>query len=163
MYSVPATPTTEIAHLSLATPPPTPPISLLPIHTRARAFLRATCNSTSEIAGRALERDIIRGFVTSFAQAEADDTPRTLYISGSPGTGKTALVNSVLRDLEEADESRLRVVSVNCMALNNADELWDRLLEELSDGKKGKGRGKKSKGHEAVSKALADLDSQWYT
>ena len=92
---------------------------------------------------------------------EDDQIPKTLYISGSPGTGKTALVNSVLRDLEqESGHSRLRVVAMNCMALNSVDELWDRLLEELVDTKKRKAREKKSKGLEAVIKVLLKLDCQ---
>ena len=94
---------------------------------------------------------------------EDGQIPKTLYISGSPGTGKTALVNSVLRDLEqESGHSRLRVVAMNCMALNSVDELWDRLLEELVDTKKRKAREKKSKGLEAVIKVLLKLDCQWY-
>lgn len=98
-------------------------------------------------------------------QMEVDDTGAsavntTLYISGSPGTGKTALVNSVLRDLES--EPGLKVVSVNCMALNNVDALWDHLLDELMDGKKVKGWGKKPRGREAVLKALSEIrHSRW--
>jgi cell division control protein 6 len=92
---------------------------------------------------------------------DASTMETTLYISGSPGTGKTALVNSVLRDLESGPD--LKVVSVNCMALNNVDALWNHLLDELLDGKKVKGRGKKPKGREAVLKALSDMHhSRWY-
>ena len=94
---------------------------------------------------------------------EDDQVPKTLYISGSPGTGKTALVNSVLRDLEhESGQSRLRVVAMNCMALNSLDEFWDRLLEELVGRKKRKARKKKSKGLEAVICTLLELDCRWY-
>ena len=90
----------------------------------------------------------------------ATNTSTTLYISGSPGTGKTALVNSVLRDLET--ESRPKIMFINCMALNNVDALWDRLLEEFMDGKKVKlGRGKKPRGREAVLKAIFDMDCRW--
>lgn len=92
---------------------------------------------------------------------EYDTQCATLYISGSPGTGKTALVNSVLRDLES--EVELQVISINCMALANLDELWDRLLEELEDGKQTRGRGKKPRSCEAVRKALSEMQSKWYT
>ena len=76
--------------------------------------------------------------------------------------GKTALVNSVLEELE----AEVHVIIVNCMALNNVDELWNRLLEELQvESKAGKGRGKKSpskaKGRDAVLKALTQLKTQW--
>ncbi|KAJ7899034.1 P-loop containing nucleoside triphosphate hydrolase protein [Mycena leptocephala] len=126
---VPATPTAEIAQLTLATPPPTPPNSLLPIHARARALLRATCNSpATEMAGRDSERAAISAFFASLID-HADAVEHTsLYISGSPGTGKTALVNSVLRTL---DINQVKVITINCMALNSVDTLWERLIEEL--------------------------------
>ncbi|KIM78909.1 hypothetical protein PILCRDRAFT_38396, partial [Piloderma croceum F 1598] len=127
---IPPTPTTEIAHLSLSTPPPTPIHTTQPTHARARALLRATCNSSSaQIAGREVEREAVKAFAESFLHDDDSNTPTTLYISGSPGTGKTALVNSVLRPY--SNDSNLRIISINCMALNNLDELWDRIVEEL--------------------------------
>lgn len=91
-----------------------------------------------------MERQVIKNFLS-----RDDKDTTTLYISGSPGTGKTALVNSILCEFQSD------VVSINCMALNSVDELWDRMAEEL-DGKQG--RGKKVKGREAVLKALEELD-----
>jgi cell division control protein 6 len=111
-----------------------------------------------------VEREVIKAFIADdnddMSQCDGegkDTTPSTLYISGSPGTGKTALVNSVLRDFH----TELRIVSINCMALNSVDELWVRIVEELGDGEK-KGRGKKLKGKEAVLKVLKEMDGWWY-
>ncbi|KAJ8518123.1 hypothetical protein ONZ45_g4744 [Pleurotus djamor] len=145
---VPATPDTVLQR-TLATPPPTPPTSLLPIYARARALLRATSNNTAtNIAGRDSERDIIQMFITGVSTS-------SLYISGSPGTGKTALVNTIIRDHEESDQ--LKVITINCMALNNVDALWAQLAEELDgNGKrKASARSKKVKGREAVEALLA--------
>ncbi|KAJ7141510.1 P-loop containing nucleoside triphosphate hydrolase protein [Mycena epipterygia] len=156
---VPATPTAEIAQLTLATPPPTPPNSLLPIHVRARALLRATCNSdATEMAGRASERAAISAFFASLID-EADVVEHTsLYISGSPGTGKTALVNSILRTL---NVEQVKVITINCMALNSVDVLWERLIEELGDTgdkkRKTAGRPKKSQGRDTVDALLTML------
>lgn len=164
----------EIDHLALSTPPPTPPTSLLPLHARARACLRATCNGNSnsaqsQIAGRVDEREAVRVFVTAFLRGseegegmeEVGEGATTLYISGAPGTGKTALVHAVLAEFEA--EARVRVVTVNCMALGSVDALWDRLLEELGDGGKGKGKkGVGRKGREGVVKALEGVSAQWY-
>ncbi|RDB16817.1 Cell division control protein 6 [Hypsizygus marmoreus] len=155
--SSPATPTGEISHLAISTPPPTPPFSLLSIHARARALLRSTCNNTNTaIAGRDAERATINEFITSFL-GDSNDTndasSTSLYISGSPGTGKTALVNSVLRSIP----SEAKIVFINCMALNNVESLWDRLIEELEDSKKHKasGRAKKVKGRDAIESLLS--------
>jgi cell division control protein 6 len=79
-----------------------------------------------------------------------------LYISGLPGSGKTALVNSVLDKLDSSD---LKVISINCMALNGIDALWERLLEELDDKKKS--RTKQVSGQEAVERVLSTMKTQW--
>ncbi|KAJ7282967.1 hypothetical protein C8J57DRAFT_1219121 [Mycena rebaudengoi] len=95
--------------------------------------------AAADMAGRDSERAAISAFFSSL-ETEADLVEYTsLYISGSPGTGKTALVNSV--------------ISINCMALNSVDALWERLVEELggtSDKKrKTAGRVKKAQGRDA--------------
>ncbi|KAJ7647053.1 P-loop containing nucleoside triphosphate hydrolase protein [Roridomyces roridus] len=159
----PATPTAEIAHLTLATPPPTPPNSLLPIHVRARALLRATCNSpTTEMAGRDVERQLISAFFASLRDATDAVEHTSLYISGSPGTGKTALVNSVVRSL---GIDKVKVIMINCMALNSVDVLWERLIEELggTPDKKRKtaGRVKKVQGRDAVEALLSVATSKY--
>ncbi|KAG5220218.1 AAA ATPase [Salix suchowensis] len=117
---VPATPAAPISHIALATPPPTPPTTLLPTYARARALLRATCNNSSiQIAGRDAERAII----------------------SAPGTGKTALVNSILQELDD----HVKIVNINCMALKNVDELWGQLAEELDTNGKRKASARSRK------------------
>ncbi|KAG6837004.1 hypothetical protein H0H93_016464 [Arthromyces matolae] len=158
-----ATPDDEVSKLTIATPPPTPPTALLPLHARARALLRATCNSANaQIAGRDSERATILDFLTSFLNdpdVTSDVSPCTsLYVSGSPGTGKTALVNCVLREIT----TDAKVVFINCMALASIDSLWERLIEDLDTGRKAKtvGRSKKIKGREAVEALLSRYDKK---
>lgn len=137
----------------------------MPVHARARALLRSTCNNMNDsIAGRDEERAAIQHFITSFLTAtciEQDETETSLYISGSPGTGKTALVNSILR-LADIDASGIKIVSINCMALTSVDALWERLVEEF-DGSKRKlaVKSKKAKGKEAAMALLATLNTKW--
>jgi cell division control protein 6 len=161
--SSPATPTSEISHLAIVTPPPTPPTSLLSLHARARALLRSTCNNdATEVAGRDAERAVIQQFLTSFLGCSVtdDEQSTSLYISGSPGSGKTALVNSILRSLN----TDAKVIFINCMALNSVEALWDRLLEELQDGSKRKaaGKPKKTKVRDAVEALLSNSQTKWY-
>ncbi|KAF5351649.1 hypothetical protein D9756_007735 [Leucocoprinus leucothites] len=143
---------------SFATPPPTP-VSL-PLHTRARTLLRATCNSAdNEIAGRDTERGIIRDFISSFVDdstMDTDDAPATLYISGSPGCGKTALINSVLGHLNP-EANGVKIIFINCMALNDLDALWERMFEELDAARKQKSspsKSRKGKGRAAIESLL---------
>jgi cell division control protein 6 len=51
------------------------------------------------------------------ARSPTHDGTSVLYISGSPGIGKTALVYSILRTLDVT----VRVVSINCMALDSVN------------------------------------------
>lgn len=159
----PTTPATAISRLNVDTPPPTPSGLCLPIHARARALLRATCNSTASIAGRDSERGLITSFVDSFlvAKLNEDDLANpVLYISGSPGCGKTALVNTILTGVEvEMFENQVNVAMVNCMAMNSLDDVWDRLFEELGGNR---GKGKKGKSCDLVDGLLKRLQSKWY-
>ncbi|KAI0268618.1 hypothetical protein BC834DRAFT_866427 [Gloeopeniophorella convolvens] len=150
-----------MTQLGIQTPPPTPSTSL-PLHGRTRALLRATCNTSSEIAGRISERQSIRDFIAAFIGSRTDSgaTDPVLYISGSPGCGKTALVNSMLATFEaELLANSISTTLINCMALNGLDAVWDRLLEELGSSTK---RGCKTRSSEAVEGLLASQKSKWF-
>ncbi|KAN0091019.1 P-loop containing nucleoside triphosphate hydrolase protein [Tylopilus felleus] len=136
-----------------------PPVALLPIYARIRALLRSTCNGTFTITGRSTERDVIAKFIASACESDASHVPSksSLFISGTPGTGKTALVNSVLSGLEYCQD--LKVVTVNCMALNNVDNLWDCLCENIESSTLVKrNRGAKAKGKRLLDRILASQD-----
>ncbi|KAH7927512.1 P-loop containing nucleoside triphosphate hydrolase protein [Leucogyrophana mollusca] len=154
---IPNTPASSLSHLVISTPPPTPPVSLLPIYVRAKGVLRSVCSGSSSIAGREDERNTISSFITRDWDSTPDSAATSLYISGTPGTGKTALVNLVLRAIEtDEGTSRVKVMSVNCMALASIDALWERLSEEFCAGKSTKASAKstKPKGKQAIEKAL---------
>lgn len=121
------TPATSMSALALTTPPPTPHVTLLPIHARARALLRSTCNGNSAIAGRIVERELIKTFISS--SWEDPSTDSSLFVSGTPGTGKTAIINTVLAEL---GDSAVDVISVNCMAYQNVDALRDHLRDAFT-------------------------------
>lgn len=157
----PATPTAAIATLTLSTPPPTPPLALQPLHVRTRALLRATSNSISDMPGRDKEREIIETFITSFAQAtDTDNAATNLYISGSPGSGKTALVHSVLHSID-LSASKVEVVTLNCMGLKDVSVVLDRAYEALQSLKSEKRNAKGSKGKQSIKNLLASLRTKW--
>ncbi|KAK2467868.1 hypothetical protein APHAL10511_000163 [Amanita phalloides] len=142
---------------SLTTPPATPK-PLLPLYARVKALLRTTCNANATITCRDAECDVIMKFLQSFLSGEA--TQRCLYISGSPGTGKTALLNSVLRT---SKHDLCNVMTINCMTLKGVDALWQQLFDDLVSTNaelKKAARLKKLKGREAVEMALAALSKR---
>ncbi|KAL0062906.1 AAA ATPase [Marasmius tenuissimus] len=161
----PTTPATAISQITLATPPPTPSL-LLPIHARVRALLRPTCNDIHQLPGRESERAVITEFMNSFlgvcddTVTEADSAnTSTLFVSGTPGTGKTALITDIVQSLDQKTDT-LRVLVVNCMALNGMDALWERLLEDLQSVRKGRSKKPKVKGREGVEEVLKGLKTK---
>ncbi|KAF5392291.1 hypothetical protein D9757_001457 [Collybiopsis confluens] len=150
----------SFSSLAITTPPPTP-LNLLPLHARVRALLRPTYSRASSMPGRESEREIITEFLGRFIDHTDSNSSHSLYVSGPPGCGKTALINSVLDSLVER-LGDVRIVNINCMALVNLDALWDRLIDEF-DGilqKKRKSGVSKSKGREMVESMLSVASSR---
>jgi cell division control protein 6 len=114
----------------------------------------------SPLSGRATERALISEFIASFAGETKNPSSTqytSLYISGSPGTGKTAFVNSIIS--ESAMPATFRVVTVNCMALNDVGFLWSRLVDELSPTKITAKKAAKSV--DGVRQLLSACGSKW--
>ncbi|RPD78226.1 P-loop containing nucleoside triphosphate hydrolase protein [Lentinus tigrinus ALCF2SS1-7] len=159
-----STPATSLSQLSLATPPPSPPSALLPLQVRAKALLRPTCNGGPSLAGREQEKAAIEAFILGFIFGSSpSEDASALYISGAPGTGKTAMVNAVLASLaKQLQAQSTDVLAVNCMALDGVDSVWQRLAELFGTPKKTVGRGRKTKAtpQQIVEKALAASDQK---
>ncbi|KAG8747844.1 AAA ATPase [Ceratobasidium sp. 414] len=110
------------------TPPATPPTTLS-LHARARALLRP---GPGEVIGRERERAVLVDFLSSFASGSSSQSGgvhqySAAYISGAPGTGKTALVSDILRGITTDD---MRGIYVNCTGLKQEGSVWARVLEE---------------------------------
>lgn len=96
-----------------------------------KSFLRLSSSTTSSgakgtadecVIGREDEKAVLRSYLSLRSVADVG-----LYVSGPPGTGKTALVTAMGRDLEVEG---WRVILVGCMGLKVAD-MWPRLAEQL--------------------------------
>lgn len=101
-----------------------------------KSFLRLSSSSASDetdriIVGRAPEKHVLKQYLAS-QEAEVG-----MYISGPPGTGKTALVTAMGRDLrfgrQDGQGQAWNVVEVGCMGLKPVD-MWKRLAEGLACG-----------------------------
>ena len=84
-----------------------------------------------------------------------------MFISGAPGTGKTALVNAMIRGLS-VDHPEVQVIAINCMVLKDLDALWERMIEEFRDASNKRSFGKKSKSRDIVKSMLNALNVKWY-
>ncbi|KAI8076342.1 P-loop containing nucleoside triphosphate hydrolase protein [Halteromyces radiatus] len=60
--------------------------------------------------------------------------PGCLYISGSPGTGKTAMLNDVKRQMlnnNNKTKHHINIVMINCMSINEPKAIYTKLVTEL--------------------------------
>ncbi|XP_064180557.1 cell division control protein 6 homolog [Anguilla rostrata] len=69
----------------------------------------------------------IRSFLTDKVKL---GIPASLYISGAPGTGKTACLNCILQEMEDQLQSVQKVI-INCMRLRSSQSIFPLLVEQL--------------------------------
>lgn len=102
-------------------------------YKQLKSFLRLSTSFTAgasvdeTIIGRQEEKSAIRAYVGA-SEAESDVG---MYVSGPPGTGKTALVTAIGRDLAE---DGWKVVEIGCMGMKPTD-IWKEIGEALDCGK----------------------------
>ncbi|XP_020784298.1 LOW QUALITY PROTEIN: cell division control protein 6 homolog [Boleophthalmus pectinirostris] len=80
---------------------------------------------------RLLSRDSERAAIRQFLEEKVlQKKPGSLYISGAPGTGKTACLNCVLHDMK-SQLSSVQTVLLNCMTLRSSHSVFSLLSEKL--------------------------------
>ncbi|KAM7394729.1 hypothetical protein PAMP_021515 [Pampus punctatissimus] len=81
---------------------------------------------------RLLSREEERASIRSFLEEKVlQRLPGSLYISGAPGTGKTACLKCVLQDMK-AELASVQTVVVNCMSLRSSHAIFPLLADRLS-------------------------------
>lgn len=80
---------------------------------------------------RLLSRDAEQASIRSFLEEKLlRRLPGSLYISGAPGTGKTACLNCVLHEMK-AELASVKSVTVNCMSLRSSHAIFPLLASKL--------------------------------
>ncbi|KAK5943466.1 AAA ATPase [Knufia obscura] len=95
------------------------------VYAQARQLFTQSA-APAKLIGRESEREQVRTFIES---AKATQCGGCTYISGPPGTGKSALVHEVLQDFEH--DSQIQISIVNCVSLRTATEVYGKLVEDL--------------------------------
>ena len=108
--------------------PMTPGGSITTVYSKARQlFTRST--EPGRLVGREAEREELSNFVRdSIAKTSGGCT----YVSGPPGTGKSAMVNEVTESFESS--STVKKAYINCMSMKTSKDLQGNLLENLCEG-----------------------------
>ncbi len=87
----------------------------------------------SRLIGRGNERMEMMDF---WKKHVLKNEPGCLYISGMPGTGKTAMLTEVMRlnenDIIALKSHRVKTVVVNCMSVKEPKQIYVKLIEELT-------------------------------
>lgn len=78
------------------------------------------------MVGRDEERNELNNFVNAGIESKSG---RSLYVSGPPGTGKSALVNEVCEDLQGLEN--VKTAYINCMSVQNTQDIYGKLLKDL--------------------------------
>ncbi|KAE8444988.1 hypothetical protein EG329_013994 [Mollisiaceae sp. DMI_Dod_QoI] len=108
--------------------PVTPGGSITTVYSKARQLF-----TRSSEPGRLIGRETEREELSTFIQNGVDRTSGgCTYVSGPPGTGKSAMVNEVTESFEES--ALLQKAYINCMSMKTSKDLYGKLLETFCEG-----------------------------
>ncbi|RAL62510.1 hypothetical protein DID88_005075 [Monilinia fructigena] len=103
--------------------PVTPGGSIATIYSQARQiFIRSS--EPGRLIGREAEKDELTTFVQNCVEKTSGGC---IYVSGPPGTGKSAMINEVTMEYEES--TTLHKMYVNCHEYETSKDLYGTLLE----------------------------------
>ncbi|GAB1868508.1 Cell division control protein [Camponotus japonicus] len=106
-------------------------------YQNARKALHSS--ETEELPGREEELAKLQAF---FQRHLEQGTSGSLYVSGPPGTGKTASLFKIMRQSDL--KSKLKIVYINCTSMKSAAAIYAKIIQELAittatkSGKNGK-------------------------
>lgn len=93
-------------------------------HSARQLFARGA--EPGQLVGRESEREQL----TKFLEQTSSATPNgCLYVSGPPGTGKSAMISEMTQKF--VGREGLRIANVNCMSIKSSKDLYNTLLVAL--------------------------------
>jgi cell division control protein 6 len=107
--------------------PGTPRYTAPTIYNEARQVF-ARGSAPTALYGREAERKELDTFISTRTKSKRSGC---IYVSGPPGTGKSAFVNEVCTSASSNGSAKSGYI--NCMSIKNATDLYRTLLEEFVD------------------------------
>ncbi|KAI0117419.1 cell division control protein Cdc6 [Daldinia grandis] len=132
LSKVPVTPrhrVTPAGRVSKRLFPQTPltPAALQTVYHHARQLF-----SRSADPGQLIGRDEERSQLKEFLQRCSKPNPSgCIYVSGPPGTGKSAMINEVTQELVE--KKTVKKAYINCMSIKSSKDLYGSLIDQICD------------------------------
>lgn len=105
---------------------PSTPSNAPTVYKSARQLFTRSADPGS-LVGRDEERKALQSFIE---QSVSSQNGGCMYVSGPPGTGKSALVNEVCRNIQSSTRA---TAYINCMSAKCSKDIYDKLVEELLD------------------------------
>ncbi|KAK6623301.1 hypothetical protein RUM43_009153 [Polyplax serrata] len=103
------------------------PLSKVPAAVKSvSSSARQALHSCDVIVGREKEIEEVTCFLRDHLDAQKSGS---IYVSGLPGTGKTACINYVIEKNEM--NKHFHIVKINCTAFNSSKAVFKRICEEL--------------------------------
>ncbi|RDW25298.1 P-loop containing nucleoside triphosphate hydrolase protein [Yarrowia lipolytica] len=119
---------------SFASPPPLHP-HLVELNKIKSMFSRGSKGhilaADQEMVGRQVEEATLLRYFEGRLQAKYSQPGAALYVSGPPGTGKTALLQRVMDKVFRGKEG-IKVASINCMLAPSARAIMNLIYKQLS-------------------------------
>ncbi|KAK4128761.1 cell division control protein Cdc6 [Parathielavia appendiculata] len=118
----------SVGRLSKRMTPQTPSTSstLQTVYHQARQLFSRSADP-GQLIGRDDERDQLYKFL---GRCKTSRPSGCLYVSGPPGTGKSAMVNKITEEAASESES-VRKTYINCMSIKTSKDLYITLLDQL--------------------------------
>ncbi|KAL2165138.1 hypothetical protein VTH06DRAFT_434 [Thermothelomyces fergusii] len=121
----------SVGRLSRRMTPQTPltPSAVQTVYHQARQLF-----SRSADPGQLIGRDDERAQLRKFLERCSSSRPGgCLYVSGPPGTGKSAMVNRITDEVASGSEA-IRKAYINCMSIKSSKDLYIALLDQVGGG-----------------------------
>jgi cell division control protein 6 len=130
---VPITPRHRVGLIGKTATPQTPKTPSTPHHTGPSVYnlarqVFARGAASDRLVGRDTERQELRDFIRPRLEKANSGCA---YVSGPPGTGKSALVNEICDEMQES--MTFQRSYVNCMSVKSAKDLSAKLLEDFDE------------------------------
>lgn len=93
-------------------------------HSARQLFARGA--EPGQLVGRDAERQQLTEFL---ARCSSDSPNGCLYVSGPPGTGKSAMITELIQNY--ADKDGVKSVYINCMSIKSSKDLYTTLLDGM--------------------------------
>ncbi|KAI2618428.1 cell division control protein Cdc6 [Hypoxylon sp. NC1633] len=106
---------------------PLTPTAVQTVYHYARQLFSRSADP-GELIGRDDERTQLKAFLQRCSKPHPSGC---IYVSGPPGTGKSAMVHQVTQELAEAGV--VKKAYINCMSIKSSKDLYETLLDQICD------------------------------